>query len=386
MTGPRRRTRAPPRSTPGSGRLGPGRAGPTSVGGSRPRRYHRPPCPRPRADPAGRRLPPLVPGRRRQGRAGRQRAGARARWSSGPTATRSGSACRPRSTTASRPPAPRTCTSRCSSPRATCSAEAEHVEGFSPELAVVTHAGGKELEEPIVVRPTSETVIGEFMAKWMQSYRDLPLLLNQWANVVRWELRPRLFLRTTEFLWQEGHTAHATEEDAARLRAADPPRRLPRLHGRACSPCPCSSGARRQQERFAGAINTLHLRGDDARRQGAADGHEPRARPELRQGVRHRLPRPRPARSSTAWTTSWGVVHPHDRRADHGPRRRRRPARSRRAWRPSRSSCSLVRDEDGAGERPPAELHDALVGPPASAPGSTTAPTSRSAVAPPTGS
>src|SRR5207249_1980992 len=76
--------------------------------------------------------------------------------------------------------------------------EAEHVEGFSPELAVVTHAGGKQLEEPIIVRPTSETVIGEFMAKWVQSYRDLPLLLNQWANVVRWELRPRLFLRTSE--------------------------------------------------------------------------------------------------------------------------------------------------------------------------------------------
>src|SRR5438128_1517001 len=94
--------------------------------------------------------------------------------------------------------------------------EAERVEGFSTELAVVTVAGGKELEEPLVVRPTSETVIGEFMAKWVQSYRDLPLLLNQWANVVRWELRPRLFLRTTEFLWQEGHTAHADEADAMR--------------------------------------------------------------------------------------------------------------------------------------------------------------------------
>ncbi|HXY46226.1 MAG TPA: proline--tRNA ligase [Acidimicrobiales bacterium] len=92
--------------------------------------------------------------------------------------------------------------------------EAEHVEGFSPELAVVTHGGGRELEEPLVVRPTSETVIGEFMAKWISSYRDLPLLLNQWANVIRWELRPRLFLRTTEFLWQEGHTAHASGPDA----------------------------------------------------------------------------------------------------------------------------------------------------------------------------
>jgi prolyl-tRNA synthetase len=92
--------------------------------------------------------------------------------------------------------------------------EAEHVEGFSPELAVVTHGGGKELEEPLVVRPTSETVIGEMYAKWIRSYRDLPVLINQWANVVRWEKRPRLFLRTTEFLWQEGHTAHATREEA----------------------------------------------------------------------------------------------------------------------------------------------------------------------------
>src|SRR5437588_3010580 len=92
--------------------------------------------------------------------------------------------------------------------------EAEHVEGFSPELAVVTHGGGKKLEEPLVVRPTSETVINHYFSKWLQSYRDLPMLLNQWANVVRWELRPRLFLRTTEFLWQEGHTCHATEDDA----------------------------------------------------------------------------------------------------------------------------------------------------------------------------
>jgi prolyl-tRNA synthetase len=92
--------------------------------------------------------------------------------------------------------------------------EAEHVEGFSPELAVVTHGGGKELEEPLVVRPTSETVIGELYSKWIRSYRDLPVLINQWANVVRWEKRPRLFLRTTEFLWQEGHTAHATSEEA----------------------------------------------------------------------------------------------------------------------------------------------------------------------------
>lgn len=92
--------------------------------------------------------------------------------------------------------------------------EANHVEGFSPELAVVTHAGGKELEEPLAIRPTSETIIGEMYSKWVQSYRDLPLLYNQWCNVVRWELRTRPFLRTTEFLWQEGHTAHANAEEA----------------------------------------------------------------------------------------------------------------------------------------------------------------------------
>ena len=92
--------------------------------------------------------------------------------------------------------------------------EAQHVEGFSPELAVVTIAGGEKLEEPLVIRPTSETVIGHFFSEWIQSWRDLPLLINQWANVVRWELRTRMFLRTTEFLWQEGHTAHATHDEA----------------------------------------------------------------------------------------------------------------------------------------------------------------------------
>jgi len=92
--------------------------------------------------------------------------------------------------------------------------EKEHVEGFSPELAVVTIGGGQELEEPLVVRPTSETIIGHMYAKWIKSYRDLPVLINQWANVVRWEMRTRLFLRTLEFYWQEGHTAHETAEEA----------------------------------------------------------------------------------------------------------------------------------------------------------------------------
>lgn len=99
-------------------------------------------------------------------------------------------------------------------PQSYLTKEAEHVEGFSPELAVVTHAGGKELEEPLVVRPTSETIIGKAFSEWIQSYRDLPLLINQWANVVRWEMRTRPFLRTSEFLWQEGHTAHATHDEA----------------------------------------------------------------------------------------------------------------------------------------------------------------------------
>lgn len=134
--------------------------------------------------------------------------------------------------------------------------EAEHVEGFSPELAVVTVAGGKELEEPLVVRPTSETLFGELMAKWIQSYRDLPLLLNQWANVVRWELRPRIFLRTTEFLWQEGHTAHATRQDAA----AYARRILTDVYRDfmvEMLAMPVLIGVKTSRERFAGAINTM---------------------------------------------------------------------------------------------------------------------------------
>jgi prolyl-tRNA synthetase len=137
--------------------------------------------------------------------------------------------------------------------------EAQHVEGFSPELAVVTHAGGKELEEPLVVRPTSETVIGEMMAKWISSHRDLPLLLNQWANVVRWELRPRMFLRTTEFLWQEGHTAHADEADAMRetMLALD----LYHQVARDVAAIPVVPGEKTPGERFAGAVRTYTIEG-----------------------------------------------------------------------------------------------------------------------------
>nr|BFE30828.1 proline--tRNA ligase [Actinomadura rugatobispora] len=137
--------------------------------------------------------------------------------------------------------------------------EAEHVEGFSPELAVVTIAGGKELEEPLVVRPTSETVIGEYMAKWIDSHRDLPLLLNQWANVVRWEMRPRMFLRTTEFLWQEGHTAHADEADAMRetMWALDAYTSVARELGA----IPVVAGEKTPGERFAGAVRTYTIEG-----------------------------------------------------------------------------------------------------------------------------
>ncbi|WP_131749113.1 proline--tRNA ligase [Frankia sp. Cppng1_Ct_nod] len=182
--------------------------------------------------------------------------------------------------------------------------EAQHIEGFSPELAVVTHGGGKELEEPVVVRPTSETVIGEYMSKWTQSYRDLPLLLNQWANVVRWELRPRLFLRTSEFLWQEGHTAHVDEADAAAYAR--------RIHLEvylefmtSVLALPVFVGRKTTKERFAGATNTLTLEAmmGDGKALQMATSHE------LGQnfarafnidflgadGLRH-----------LAWTTSWG--------------------------------------------------------------------------------
>ena len=136
--------------------------------------------------------------------------------------------------------------------------EAEHVEGFAPEFAVVTHAGGKQLEEPLIVRPTSETVIGEFMAKWISSYRDLPLLLNQWANVVRWELRPRMFLRTTEFLWQEGHTAYAEEAGAV----AETMRALEDVYARTArelAAMPVIEGEKTPTERFAGAVSTFSI-------------------------------------------------------------------------------------------------------------------------------
>lgn len=135
--------------------------------------------------------------------------------------------------------------------------EAEHVEGFSPELAVVTIAGGKELEEPYVIRPTSETIIGHFFSKWIQSWRDLPILMNQWANVVRWELRTRMFLRTTEFLWQEGHTAHATHEEALEevLRILD----IYALVSEEMMAMPVIKGVKSRAEKFAGALRSYSI-------------------------------------------------------------------------------------------------------------------------------
>ena len=139
-------------------------------------------------------------------------------------------------------------------PQSYLSREAEHVEGFAPEVAVVTHGGGKELEEPLIIRPTSETIIYAMYAKWIQSYRDLPVLINQWANVVRWEMRTRLVLRTTEFLWQEGHTAHATEaeaeEEARRMLG------VYRTFMEEWMAMPVLTGLKTDSERFAGALRT----------------------------------------------------------------------------------------------------------------------------------
>jgi prolyl-tRNA synthetase len=183
--------------------------------------------------------------------------------------------------------------------------EAEHVEGFSPELAVVTHAGGKDLTEPVVVRPTSETVFGEQMSKWVNSYRDLPLLLNQWANVVRWELRPRLFLRTSEFLWQEGHTVHASGEDAAAYAL--------RIHHDVYRDflvdtlaLPVLLGRKTAEERFAGAINTMTCEGitRDRKALQLATSHE------LGQNFARAFDityTDEGGAVQTAWTTSWGA-------------------------------------------------------------------------------
>jgi prolyl-tRNA synthetase len=190
-------------------------------------------------------------------------------------------------------------------PEALLRRESEHVEGFSPELAVVTHGGGKELEEPVVVRPTSETIINAHLARWIQSWRDLPVLLNQWANVVRWELRPRLFLRTSEFLWQEGHTAHATREEASAyaLRILD---QVYLDFFRKVLALPIVAGRKTARERFAGAIETWTaeaLMGDGKALQ-AGTSHELGQNFSRAFDIRFSDEQ---GRESYVWQTSWGV-------------------------------------------------------------------------------
>ncbi|MBN1827165.1 MAG: proline--tRNA ligase [Candidatus Eisenbacteria bacterium] len=182
--------------------------------------------------------------------------------------------------------------------------EAEHVEGFAPECAVVTHGGGKKLEEPLVIRPTSETIIYHMYAKWVMSYRDLPVLINQWANVVRWELRPRLFLRTLEFLWQEGHTAHATEEEARE--ETSKMLEVYRRFAEDVLAVPVIPGLKSDAERFAGALYTTCIEG--MMRDGKA----------LQCGTSHNLGQnfarafdlvfqDKDGAQRHAWNTSWGV-------------------------------------------------------------------------------
>ena len=200
--------------------------------------------------------------------------------------------------------------------------EAEHVEGFSPELAVVTIAGGKQLEEPYVIRPTSETIIGHFFAKWIKSWRDLPVLVNQWANIIRWELRTRMFLRTTEFLWQEGHTAHSNHDEAVQevLRMLDVYAEV----AEDVMAMPVIKGMKTQSEKFAGALRSYSHRSHDAERLRAAGRHQPRPGAEFRQGLRRAIPEQgRPARLRLA--DQLGREHAADRRAHHEPLRRQGP-------------------------------------------------------------
>jgi prolyl-tRNA synthetase len=182
--------------------------------------------------------------------------------------------------------------------------EAEHVEGFAPECAVVTHAAGKELEEPLYIRPTSETIIWDMYRKWIMSYRDLPLLINQWANVVRWEMRTRLFLRTTEFLWQEGHTAHATAEEAEEetLKILD----IYETFAKDYMALPVLRGLKSESEKFAGAVRTYAVEGmmQDARALQAGTSHNLGQNFAKAFDVKFQNDQ---GKEEYVWATSWGV-------------------------------------------------------------------------------
>jgi prolyl-tRNA synthetase len=226
--------------------------------------------------------------------------------------------------------------------------EAEHVEGFSPELAVVTYGGGKRLDQPVVVRPTSETIINAYFAKWIASYRDLPLLVNNWSNVVRWELRPRLFLRTTEFLWQEGHTAHETPDEARAFAL----RILTDVYEevmRDVMAVPVFTGRKTDRERFAGAVCSWTCEG--VMRDGKA----------LQMGTSHELGQgfskafgtlftDRDGQQRHPWQTSWGastrllgaliMVHGDDNGLRLPPR-----------LAPAQVVVIVVKDENGVAQR-----------------------------------
>lgn len=189
-------------------------------------------------------------------------------------------------------------------PQSFLSKEAEHVEGFAPETAVVTHGGGKLLDEPLVVRPTSETIIYAMFSKWIQSWRDLPMLMNQWANVVRWEMRTRLFLRTTEFLWQEGHTAHASEAEAeaeALLILG-----LYRRFMEEWIAMPVVTGLKTDSEKFAGALRTWSCEAlmQDNRALQAGTSHNLGQNFAKAFEVSYQTPE---GDRDFVWNTSWGV-------------------------------------------------------------------------------
>jgi prolyl-tRNA synthetase len=182
--------------------------------------------------------------------------------------------------------------------------EAEHIEGFAPECAVVTHGGGEELKEKLYVRPTSETIIWSTYARWIQSYRDLPILINQWANVVRWELRTRLFLRTAEFLWQEGHTAHATEAEAMAevLQMIEIYRRF----AEEFMAMPVIVGKKTESEKFAGAVETYCIEAmmQDGKALQAGTSHHLGQNFAKAFGCRYQT---KEGKLEYVWATSWGV-------------------------------------------------------------------------------